>query len=225
VDGVFGWPPPAGPQQTWLATLRSNADGPTIGAFRHRHGPPPWPPEWDDVAGLHLAPHAAAQQAALARQARAAGVRVVTCDPQAHVQAQDALLQAVDAFLPSERELHAWVPQAAPADALAMLARRCAAQLAVKLGARGVLWWDRAAGTARHLPAIAVEAPDPTGAGDAFCGGVLAGLVLGEDFPRALWRGTVAASFAVEHAGADTALAAASPKRFRIRFQQEPLAA
>jgi 2-dehydro-3-deoxygluconokinase len=42
---------------------------------------------------------------------------------------------------------------------------------------------------------------DPTGAGDAFAAGVLAGILRGDPLARALRRGVVSASFALEDWG------------------------
>jgi ribokinase len=49
---------------------------------------------------------------------------------------------------------------------------------------------------------------DPTGAGDAFCGGFCASLLAADDPVLAACRGTVSASFAVEGFGALHALGA-----------------
>jgi len=46
-----------------------------------------------------------------------------------------------------------------------------------------------------------VSAVDPTGAGDAFCGGFLAGLMMLRDIAAAACLGTISASFAVESFG------------------------
>ena len=59
-----------------------------------------------------------------------------------------------------------------------------------------------------HVPALSVDARESTGAGDAFCGGFLAGLVSTNDPLCALLCGTVSASFAVESFGPFRLLAA-----------------
>ncbi len=69
-------------------------------------------------------------------------------------------------------------------------------------------------------PARARAVVDPTGAGDAFAGGVLAGRLLGEPLPRALEHGVVAAAFAVEGEGAE-GLLAADPDSARQRLRDE----
>lgn len=116
------------------------------------------------------------------------------------------ILKRLDAFLPSEVELCALVPGAAPAAALAVLADHCPGALAVKLGPKGVMVWDRAARQPVDIPAIAAVTLDPTGAGDAFSGGFLAGLVETGDPVMAARFGAISASRIVERFGADGAL-------------------
>lgn len=66
--------------------------------------------------------------------------------------------------------------------------------------------WDRAAAAPVAVPALRVEALDPTGAGDSFCGGFLAGLVETGDPVRAARFGAVSASRIVTCFGADGAM-------------------
>jgi sugar/nucleoside kinase (ribokinase family) len=58
-------------------------------------------------------------------------------------------------------------------------------------------------------PSVAAEVIDATGAGDAFCGGFLAGFAQFNDVAEAALRATVSASFALASVG-PTALAAVS---------------
>jgi ribokinase len=116
------------------------------------------------------------------------------------------MLAQVDAFLPSEVELAALVPGAATAEALAQVATRCRGTVAVKLGPRGCLVWDRAKAEPVAVPALPVDALDPTGAGDSFCGGFLAGLVETRDPVKAACFGTVSASRIVTRFGVDGVL-------------------
>ncbi len=115
-------------------------------------------------------------------------------------------LAQVDAFLPSEVELAAIVPGTGVETALALLAERCRGTAAVKLGPRGCLVWDKATGRAVPVPVIPTDAIDPTGAGDSFCGGFLAGLVATGDPVLAAAHGAVSASLIVSRHGADGAL-------------------
>jgi ribokinase len=80
--------------------------------------------------------------------------------------------------------------------------------VAVKLGPRGVLVWDRVAREGVLVPAEPTETLDPTGAGDAFCGGFLAGLVETGDARLAARFGTLAAARVVTCFGAEGALEA-----------------
>ena len=75
-----------------------------------------------------------------------------------------------------------------------------------KRGASGGLVWHGGASTLWRARADSVI--DPTGAGDAFAGGVLASSLRGEDLIGQLRRGVVSASFALEGVGADGLLAA-----------------
>ncbi len=159
--------------------------------------------------GVHLAPSGPEVMRAMLERFPASMVR--TADPgwQLAREPLDALtpiLARLDAFLPSEVELNALLPGASPADGLAALAARCPGAIAVKLGPRGVLVWDRARGEAVRVRAKTVEARDPTGAGDAFSGGFLAGLVELGDPVMAARFGVRSAARAVTRFGADGAL-------------------
>jgi ribokinase len=121
------------------------------------------------------------------------------------------ILGRVDAFVPSEVELAAHIPGAGLADALRVLAARCRGAVAVKLGPKGALVWDRAADAGIEVAALKVHAVDPTGAGDGFCGGFLAGLVETSDPVAAARYGAVSASRIVTRLGADGALPADRP--------------
>jgi 2-dehydro-3-deoxygluconokinase len=68
-------------------------------------------------------------------------------------------------------------------------------------------------------PARAARVVDPTGAGDAFASGVLAGLLRGDDLPRALRRGVVSASFALEEWGC-AGLLRATPAQAEARLAE-----
>lgn len=115
-------------------------------------------------------------------------------------------LAQVDAFLPSEVELRAILPGMGLESALAVLAGHCRGGVAVKLGGKGSLVWDKQAGRAVAVPILPAQAIDPTGAGDSFCGGFLAGLAETGDLVKAACFGTASASLIVSRFGADGAL-------------------
>lgn len=168
------------------------------------------PAAWRDVRGVHLAPSAPDVMGEMLDLFRPYGA-VITADPgwqlaEYSLDELAPLLSGLDAFLPSEVELRALVPGAEPADALAVIAARYAAALAVKMGPRGALVWDRALGAAIEVPAQRVQTRDPTGAGDSFCGGFLAGLVETRDPILAARFGALSAARVVAGFGAAAGL-------------------
>lgn len=157
------------------------------------------------AGAIHLAPNRPDATLALARAARARGL-IVTCDPGSHAAAMDAayldqLLPLVDAFLPSRRELAMLAPGRPPEAALLALAGRVRGAVGVKLAGEGSLIALRGSDRCEAIGALTVPVVDPTGAGDAYCGGFLSGLLLGEPPLIAARRATVSAAFAVETRG------------------------
>ena len=166
------------------------------------------------AAGVHLAPGPMQVQTSLAADLCGGG-RCISMDPgppepavnlDAPVIAQD--FSMVDAVLPSEKELAMMAPGASVEKGLAILIEAGAEIAAVKRGAHGSVFRTRHDSTSHRVPPIAVTARDPTGAGDAYCGGFLAGLVATGDALNAALCGTVSASFAVEAFGPFHLLAA-----------------
>lgn len=70
----------------------------------------------------------------------------------------------------------------------------------VTLGGAGCLWADRE--RQGHMPALAVKALDTTGAGDTFCGVLVARLARGADVPDAIATAQAAAALSVTRHGA-----------------------
>jgi len=115
---------------------------------------------------------------------------------------EHAVFAGSSAFLPSREEfevLRGGRDADETAWALGTLGLRC---VVVKNGPQGVDVYDTATHSRYRIAAYNVEVTDPTGAGDAFCGGFLVGLnETGDPFEAAL-RGVVAASFVIEGIGA-----------------------
>lgn len=168
---------------------------------------------------VHLAPENLSAQAELIAAFRARGA-ILSLDPgSSGAQSPheiETLAGQVDIFLPSQKELAAMRPGLSPAAALKDLGRTTSAVLAVKIGAEGALLLDRDTDRIVHVPALEVDAPDPVGAGDAFCGGFAAGYLAGRDVRHAAACGTVSASFAVGGFGALHALTA-TPDEIALR--------
>ena len=94
-------------------------------------------------------------------------------------------------------------PGMAPQDALEELIRahpRLAA-IVVKLGEEGAIGYDGARQRRFRISPFKTNAVDPTGAGDSFCGGFIAGIARGADVTRAALFGAVSASFVIETEG------------------------
>lgn len=177
------------------------------------------PERYRHARGAHVGPtHGDAQRALITAFAP---VAVLTLDPYPHLMAEAtdeelrSLLEPVTAFLPSREEVGVRFPDLAPEDALDRLAEFARVTTVIKLGRRGALLYDRAAGRRHLVPAVPVPVTDPTGAGDAFCGGVLAGLVEACGVLEAAARGAVSASFAVEDFGLSAMLRATPAERDR----------
>jgi sugar/nucleoside kinase (ribokinase family) len=174
---------------------------------RLRLAPEHIPPRYLGVRGAHLAPISPDAQRAIASALTHVGI--LTLDPHTYVMAQmpeenlRALLTPVAAFLPSREEALARFPDLEPDVALQRLAPLSRRATVIKLGAQGALVYDRAGERRYVVPAVPIQAKDPTGAGDAFCGGFLAALVEGESVVEAAARGAVSASFVVEEFGLD----------------------
>lgn len=182
------------------------------------------PSAYREARGFHVATSLPAAQALAVRAIRAAAPGTIISldlwvepffDPAAY--RDPTFLAEVDAFLPSDKEVEAlW-----GGDDLVGVARRLArlgpATVAIKRGERGSLIYDRGRDTFWTVPAVPVRAVDTTGAGDAFCGGFLAGMVATGDPLEAALRGTVSASFAVEEYGAQAGMGAdAAEARCRL---------
>jgi len=71
--------------------------------------------------------------------------------------------------------------------------------VALRMGAHGSLVHDGA--QLYHVPTVRTTVVDPTGAGNAYCGGFLAGYIQTGDVLTAARYGAIAASFLVEQVG------------------------
>jgi ribokinase len=107
------------------------------------------------------------------------------------------LLDRIDVTMPSEEDLNDLLPDMPIVDAARWLLDQGARAVVIKIGPNGslVIGQDR---QVTHVPAFPAAAVDPTGAGDAYCGGFLVGLEETGDLVQAALYGTVAASFVVE---------------------------
>ncbi len=116
-------------------------------------------------------------------------------------------LSIPDCVLPSEQELFEYFGDGiSPEEGAAHLKALGARDVVVKLGERGSMVFDKARSSWRIVPIYRTKLVDPTGAGDAYGGGFLVGLVETGDPLQAAMYGTVSASFIIEGEGATSAL-------------------
>jgi sugar/nucleoside kinase (ribokinase family) len=109
------------------------------------------------------------------------------------------LCSAADIFSPNLVEAQSLVGSGAPDELARRLADAGARIVTLRMGAEGSLVYS--SGTVLYVPAVPTTVIDPTGAGNAYCGGFLAGYVQTGDVLTAARYGAVAASFLVEQVG------------------------
>ncbi|UWQ21787.1 carbohydrate kinase family protein [Jannaschia sp. W003] len=165
------------------------------------------PEAYTEASGIHVAPQGPESSIRTVEALRRPG-RKLTMDIladgmiDASRYADLSYLDSLDAFLPSEAEIaRIWGP-ARIEDWLAATARRAGAHVVGKIGAEGSLLAEAGRGRIVHVPALEVDLADATGAGDAYCGGFLAGLATGRPLVECGAMGTVSASYVVEAYGA-----------------------
>ena len=169
----------------------------------------PLPSAYTTARGFHIAPQTPAGSIESARHlGTLPSAPIVTLDILAdafidrRLYADLSFLDRVTAFLPSETEvlriwqpsdLHAWMRAEASAHGC---------HIGVKRGEHGSLICDAGTGVLSRIPPFPAPVSDTTGAGDSYCGGVLAGLVAGRPLIECVAMGTVSASYVVEACGA-----------------------
>jgi ribokinase len=142
---------------------------------------------------------------AYAQKARASGVQVVLNAAPAQAL-PTALLQAIDVLVVNEGELRALVKL--PGTIAAMLLQLDVSTVVVTLGQRGCV--ARHASNFLLQPAFNITATDTTGAGDTFCGVLVAHLSQGQTLAQAMRFAAAAAALACTQAGAQSSTPHAS---------------
>ena len=153
-------------------------------------------------------------------------------DQEAQVDAE--LLRYIDYLLPSIEELTVHADAAFGAesaggrrnghvfDAAGRLLAFGPRGIGVKMGSRGMRMLLRDGERWHQIPTYPARVVDPTGAGDAFCGGFLVGLARTGDPLQACLYGAVSASFIIEQFGVLHALqVGADAAQSRVQLLQE----
>ncbi|MBI5933738.1 MAG: carbohydrate kinase family protein [Chloroflexi bacterium] len=166
------------------------------------------PSDYLDAGTLHLCPMDISTQLQFSDSLRGA-MRVITLDPVAGAMTPAfqretrALVRGLTAFLPSLEEITAlfWGQTHDVWDMAAALGEWGCEYVVVKCGERGQLLYDSGNKRRWEIPAYPAHLTDPTGAGDAFCGGFLAGYRKDYDPLEGVLYGNVSASLAIEGSG------------------------
>ena len=167
------------------------------------------PKEYRDVCHVHLCPFDFISQSQMVNLFRGGSNQTVSLDPASGYMFPTfwrdlrLVLQGVNIFHPSEEELRAlfW----GETNDLWEMARRVSEYgpqiIVIKRGALGQWVYDVPGNHRYEIPAYPSRLVDPTGAGDAFCGGFLAGFQKTHDPLMAALYGSVSASLKIEGSG------------------------
>ena len=114
-----------------------------------------------------------------------------------------ALLNGVTAFIPSQEELTNlfWGETYDPWKMAEAVSLYGCEYVVVKCGVRGQLLYEASSKRKWEVPAYPARVADPTGAGDAFCGGFMAGYCRKYDPLEGVLYGNVSASLKIEGTG------------------------
>jgi sugar/nucleoside kinase (ribokinase family) len=157
----------------------------------------------DAASWVHAAAMPIERQAEVIERARAHGIPYSLDPHEEYITGYESqLTELIDGsvFLPSELETALLFPGASTEEAVKRCLLAGVRSIAIKRGSRGCV--VAAGGSIWRMPAIPVDAVDPTGAGDAYCGGFVAGLVRTGSALAAAACGTVSAARMVRGFGA-----------------------
>ena len=167
------------------------------------------PEDYLDATAAHLCPIDYLTHTLLPAVLRQNGFTTVTLDPSAGTMTPTfwddipALVTGLTAFMPNEDEMRKlfhgrstdlWQMMETIADYGCEI-------VVVKRGERGQFLYDRATRAKWEIPAYPARVVDPTGAGDSYCGGFLAGYRQTYEPLQAALYGSISASLTIEGSG------------------------
>lgn len=165
-----------------------------------------FPSDYLDATAAHLCPLDFLSHTLLPPVLRRGHINTITLDPGANYMNPTywddipVLLNGLNACLCSEAKLNALF-QGRSTDLWEMaetLADYGCEMIVVKRGSRGQYLYDRTTRARWIVPAYPVQVVDPTGAGNSFCGGFLAGYRSTYDPLQAVLTGNISAAMTVE---------------------------
>lgn len=166
------------------------------------------PVSYHHAKAAHLCPMDYVSHSLMPAALRQAGLTTVSLDPGPYMEKENweevkSILLGLTAFTPSERELSAlfFTRTEDPREMIEEVASWGVTYVVMTRSWKGQLFYDANTHRTYEIPAYPSRVVDPTGAGNVFAGGFLAGLTKTADLVEAVLYGTVAASFAVEGSG------------------------
>jgi len=195
---LLGYQPPSEKKEN---PRQSNLHAPTVGDI---------PKNYLDASAAHICPMDFTSQGQLLATFKAGLSTTVTLDPEpaymipGFLKDLRELLNGLTAFLPSQEELQSlfWGKTNDLWEMAEALGSYGCEFVVVKSGGLGQFLYDAVGEHRWDIPAYPSRMADPTGAGDAFCGGFLAGYRKTYDPLEAALHGNVSASLKVEGSGA-----------------------
>jgi sugar/nucleoside kinase (ribokinase family) len=163
-----------------------------------------------DARAVHICPMDFISQTQLISAFKKGTVTTLTLDPAPGYMHPNirrelpVLLQGLTVFMPSQEELQAlfWGETNDLWEMAEALGVYGCELIVIKRGVGGQLLYDAHSKQRWEIPPYPVQVADPTGAGDAFCGGFLAGYRQDYDPLLGALCGNVSASMKVEGSGA-----------------------
>lgn len=167
------------------------------------------PKEFRDVRHVHLCPFDFISQSQMVNLFKGGSNLTVSLDPAPSYMTPGfwrdlrLVLQGVSIFHPSEDEMRAlfWGETNDLWEMAHQVSEYGPQIIVIKRGSLGQLVYDAAGNHRYEIPAYPSRLADPTGAGDAFCGGCLAGFQKTNDPLMAAIYGSVSASLKIEGSG------------------------
>lgn len=162
-----------------------------------------------EIRFVHLCPFDFTSQSQMTHLFKGGSNQTVSLDPAPSYMKPTlwrnlrVVLQGVTAFHPSEEEFRAlfWGETNDLWEMAHQICEYGVEIVVIKRGAQGQMVYDSKGRHRYEIPAYPSRLADPTGAGDAFCGGFLAGFQQTNDPLMAALYGNVSASLKVEGSG------------------------
>jgi sugar/nucleoside kinase (ribokinase family) len=169
-----------------------------------------------DIKAIHICPTDFVSHTQLLPAFRQANVLTTSLDPSsgymlpAFFEDVRSLVHGLTAFMPSESEIRSlfWGRTTDLWEMIEAIGSWGVEFVIIKRGGLGQMIYDATNQRRFEVPAYPARVIDPTGSGDAFCGGFLVGYSKSYDPVRAALYGNVSASLTLEGSGAFFAMEA-----------------